>query len=320
MLKLVARSVLWAVVAWVLIKLSVWSWHLGLQHRPWNTTSRAVEWFNFNIGPILPHRALVADDGFFRCVNLPTVIHTTTSTGQDLPPDFWIVAALDFVTLSYPPMWYSPSYSVYSWKTGQWSGPPHLFWELVLNTPLPLLLILLFMSIVEINLARSNYKRPRFVAGLRRDVVLATIFLLPLPYFLARMRIAYSYLYSHGVGVSNYASETLTPLGVDTLTLNVLALILLSLYPLVFLHFRWRRYARTTEGDEALCQRCRYQLDKLPRCPECGTERGANPTGRLTRRRRQVLIAGYAAFPLILVAPFWLSWIDMGFAWLRSVI
>jgi hypothetical protein len=94
--------------------------------------------------------------------------------------------------------------------------------------------------------------------------------------------------------------------------LFTLAALLFGLYPLVFLHLRWRRALRRdrTSGSSPTCPRCGYERGELATCPECGAPRTA-PAVRLSRAKRRILIAGYAAFPLLLIAPFWLSWIDI---------
>lgn len=136
---------------------------------------------------------------------------------------------------------------------------------------------------------------------------LSLLVLLPVPLLIA----VYTYFVTQ-------APDFMVP-PVNLPIMAVLMACLFGIYPLVFFHIRWRRIAKRGQ-DMGFCHRCGYPLDALPRCPECGTDRGANPTGRLSRRRRRVLVAGYAAVPLVLVGPFWLSWIDMGFAWLRSVV
>jgi hypothetical protein len=89
--------------------------------------------------------------------------------------------------------------------------------------------------------------------------------------------------------------------------------LLLVAYPLVFFNLRWKRAAKQAVQSPGTihCARCGYERGELAVCPECGTPRTA-PTARLTIAKRRVLIAGYAAIPLLLTAPFWLSWIEIG--------
>lgn len=311
-LKRTALALPGALAVWGCAKLSLWAWFLGRLHRPGSWTIRGVEWFNVNVAPAMPKRPAEMDAAFFRCVNVPSVVHTAAIPRPGHPPGMWMIVAADSLSLRVPPVWASFSYSVYSWDTGQAVTRSSLLGDLVLMTPLPLLVAVLFSVLLGGSHLRSDGAPRMSLVGVRRDAALTLLLLLPLPYVLARMKVAYSTLYSRGLEACNFASEFVTPLGIGELTLDAISLFLLGLYPLVFLHLRWRRAARFPGIDDTRCHRCRYPLDALPRCPECGTDRGANPTGRLTRGRRRILLLGYGAIPFVLVAPFWLSWLEMG--------
>ncbi|PHQ81638.1 MAG: hypothetical protein COB69_03975 [Phycisphaera sp.] len=105
----------------------------------------------------------------------------------------------------------------------------------------------------------------------------------------------------------------LTPLGASRLSIWIFSLLMLGIYPLVFCHLRWRRAAKLAASGATTthCQRCGYPVETLDLCPECGTPKATEPDPKLSRRRKRILIAGYLAFPLLLIAPFWLSWIDI---------
>ena len=118
----------------------------------------------------------------------------------------------------------------------------------------------------------------------------------------------YSHLFSNTVLQGLY----LTPPAVSNATFTLLTFLSLGIYPLVFLHLRWKRAAKlaTQSPDSPLCPKCNYERGTLDTCPECGTPRTA-PTAKLSKAKRRTLIAGYAAIPLLLIAPFWISWIDI---------
>lgn len=107
------------------------------------------------------------------------------------------------------------------------------------------------------------------------------------------------------------ASGSIAPV-TSTPTLVITSSLLLAIYPLVFLHLRWKRAAKfaTKSSDSSHCPKCNYERGTFDTCPECGTPRTA-PTTKLSKAKRHALIAGYAAIPLLLIAPFWLSWIDI---------
>lgn len=178
----------------------------------------------------------------------------------------------------------------------------------------------IFFVTMTISLISLGYLWDRHLRGLTPDLRrfeisllyldLTLLILLPLPAVIAVS--TRFYLLSSGSALPIVSTSTLLAIGAFSLTL----------YPLVYLHLRWRRPTRCNgaNAEPMHCNRCGYPLDEFPRCPECGTDRESDSKGRLSRGRRRVLMFGYSAVPIILVAPFWLSWIDMGFAWLQSAI
>ena len=114
----------------------------------------------------------------------------------------------------------------------------------------------------------------------------------------------YSFLFSHAHALGLY----LTPIAVSNPTLITLAAFSIGIYPLVFFHLRWRRAINSPDATH--CPKCNYERGTLDTCPECGTPRSA-PSTKLSTAKRRILIAGYAAIPLLLIAPFWISWIDI---------
>jgi hypothetical protein len=138
------------------------------------------------------------------------------------------------------------------------------------------------------------------------DVSKTLILLLPVPLCLGVVLRFYHYLGTHHDPVLVAKTAVSTEILIGT------AILMLGLYPLVFLHLRWRRALRRemTSGGSPTCPRCGYERGELATCPECGAPCTA-PAIRLSRAKRRILIAGYAAFPLLLIAPFWLSWIDI---------
>lgn len=183
------------------------------------------------------------------------------------------------------------------------------------NLPILLPCTVLIVFLILIRPLRSD-RAFRDIDSVLADSIKALMILLPLPVVMAYFLLYYSELPSM-TGVA-----LVTRWGAGTRTLFILFVLLLCIYPLVFLHLRWCRSTRCSgaNAEPMHCNRCGYPLDELPRCPECGSDRGSDSKGRLSRGRRRVLMFGYSAVPIILVAPFWLSWIDIGFAWLQSAI
>lgn len=173
---------------------------------------------------------------------------------------------------------------------------------------------------MTISLITLGYLWDRHLRGLTPDLRrfeisllhldLTLLILLPLPAVIAVS--TRFYLLSSGSALPIVSTPMLLAIGALSLTL----------YPLVYLHLRWRRSTRFAgaNAEPMHCNHCGYPLDEFTRCPECGTDRGSDSKGRLSRGRRRVLMFGYTAVPTILVAPFWLSWIDMGFKWFWSAI
>lgn len=114
--------------------------------------------------------------------------------------------------------------------------------------------------------------------------------------------------YSHLFSFTVYSDLYLTPTAVSNTTLITLAALSFVIYLLVVLHRRWRHRLRSTSPTH--CPKCNYEQGTFDTCPECGTPRSA-PTAKLSKAKRRTLIAGYAAIPLLLIAPFWISWIDI---------
>lgn len=99
-------------------------------------------------------------------------------------------------------------------------------------------------------------------------------------------------------------------------TLAATAGLLLVMYPVVFLHLSFLSLG-VPRRDPLTCGSCGYERGELDACPECGSPRDLPPK-KLSKTKRRVLIAGYASFPLLLIAPFWISWIDIGLWHLRN--
>ncbi len=114
--------------------------------------------------------------------------------------------------------------------------------------------------------------------------------------------------YSHVFSCTVFGRLYLTPIAVSNTTLVTVAALSFVTYPLVVFHRRWQQRLRSTNPTH--CPNCNYERGTLDTCPECGTPRSAAST-RLSKAKRRTLIAGYAAIPILLIAPFWISWIDI---------
>lgn len=144
-----------------------------------------------------------------------------------------------------------------------------------------------------------------FAARAVNTLILCAIVHMPASLFLIDW---YSHLFANSASPLLY----LTPLAVETPLLVAIAVLGLLLYPLVFFHLRWKRAAKlaTQSPDSPHCPNCNYERGTLDTCPECGTPR-STPSTKLSKAKRRTLIAGYAAIPILLIAPFWISWIDI---------
>ncbi|MEO1716976.1 MAG: hypothetical protein AAFR76_07660 [Planctomycetota bacterium] len=110
------------------------------------------------------------------------------------------------------------------------------------------------------------------------------------------------------------APTGLTPSAFDPASLRIVGIVVSATYGLVLLNVVWLRAAHSRKPTH--CPNCNYERGTLDTCPECGTPRTAAAT-KLSKAKRRTLIAGYAAIPLLLIAPFWISWIDIAIYHIR---
>ena len=177
------------------------------------------------------------------------------------------------------------------------------------------IIVLGFYAVLWDRYLRHPEPLPSLFLALSSDVNKTLVLLLPVPFCIGVCIKFYIYLFpavffqTATMGLP----RVFAPFTVEAPSLITLAILMLGIYPLVFCHLRWRRAAKLAASGATTthCQHCGYPIETLGLCPECGTPKAAKPDPRLSRRRKRILLAGYLAFPLLLIAPFWLSWIDM---------
>ncbi|MEO1585067.1 MAG: hypothetical protein AAFR96_10935 [Planctomycetota bacterium] len=191
---------------------------------------------------------------------------------------------------------------------GTWRKPA---WIHALLNPFAASTLLAVVPVVALQFASAlaHHHKQAIKSFVWSYLAAATIWL-PAPLLMALFFNFYHQLFHlHATrALKTLAPISLTPSAFDPTSLRFVGIAIGATYWLVLLNVVWKRAAHSR--DPGHCANCNYERGPLDTCPECGTPRSA-PATKLSKAKRRILIAGYATIPLLLIAPFWISWIDI---------